>query len=214
MLSLGPMTIVEHILQRLRKAGIEKVYINLHYRGQQIVEHLGNGGRFGLDIEFLPEIQPLGTAGTVASIADRMGDDHLLVHYGDIVTGENLKSLALQHVERKAEATVLLHRRVGSNSFAYVDSNHLVTRFVERPDNEPVDAHLSYAFSGICALSPECVRQVAMAGAQDLPRDVFPGLCSRGGFYGVVLSSFRYAIDSPSRLDSARRAFAMESRAS
>ena len=79
LLEVGGRPIVEHILHRLRRHGVREVYINLHHRAELFPERLGDGSRFGLTIHYLPELAPLGTAGTARNVLARVDQD-LLVH--------------------------------------------------------------------------------------------------------------------------------------
>lgn len=214
LLDLGPMTILEHILGQIQRTTIQEVFINLHYRGQDIVDRIGNGSRFGLQIRYCHEAQLLGTAGSVGQLAKEVQQQDLLVHYGDIVSTQDLKVFCEGHRASKLAATILVHRRKGSNSFAFFGEADRIDRFLERPQMVPADADKSFAFSGICALSPECVRRIVEKGAKDLPADLFGELSLQSQLRGVRLSSFRVAVDSPARLEMARRVFASEVRQS
>jgi mannose-1-phosphate guanylyltransferase/phosphomannomutase len=63
-------------------------------------------------------------------------------------------------------------------------------------------------FSGICVLSPSAQAGIPRGGQPDLPAHVFPVLAERGLLFAQRLAGFRCAIDSPERLDLARRALA------
>jgi N-acetyl-alpha-D-muramate 1-phosphate uridylyltransferase len=54
-------------LERLAAAGFREAVINVSHLGEKIVEHVGDGGRFGLSIRYSREPQPLETAGGIAS---------------------------------------------------------------------------------------------------------------------------------------------------
>ncbi|TPV96814.1 MAG: nucleotidyltransferase family protein [Myxococcales bacterium FL481] len=209
LLSLGQETIVEHILRQLVRASITDVYINLHYLAPQFPAHLGDGERFGLRLHYLHERAPKGTAGTPRDLAAEIANDALLVHYGDIVTNHDLSELAHAHRDLTAEATILVHQRPGSNSYAYfADDGQHIERFVERPATSPDPTRPSWAFSGVCVLCAGLLRRLSPAPVLDLPRDVFPGVAKARRLAGQPLRGYRWAIDSPERLAMARRALA------
>lgn len=76
--------LIEYALERLAAAGIKHVVINLAYRGDQIREHLGKGDRWGLDIQYSPEDEPLETAGGITRALPLLGDAPFLVVNGDV----------------------------------------------------------------------------------------------------------------------------------
>ncbi|MCG8555213.1 MAG: nucleotidyltransferase family protein [Proteobacteria bacterium] len=209
LLEVGDRAIVEHILGALARHGICEVHLNLHHHAQQFRNHLGSGARYGLAISFSYEQSPLGTAGTLRALREHFDDGPLLVHYGDVLTEHDLASLFGVHCERSALATLLVHRRRGSNSYAHVDERGLVKRFVERPRVAPpfADPEGSWAFSGLCVLSQAALDELDVMQAQDLPRDAFPRWAAAGNLWAQSLAGYRCAVDSPERLKSARKDF-------
>jgi len=84
MLPLGDKPLVEHTIDNLRRYGVQQVYMATHYKPEALSNHFGDGRAFGVQIDYIHEEQPLGTAGVLASLPK--GDDPLLVINGDIVT--------------------------------------------------------------------------------------------------------------------------------
>lgn len=211
LLEVGGRTIVEHILLQLARHGFDHVVINVHHQAEAFPARLGDGARYGVRLEYVHEAQPLGTAGTTRALAPQLsaGED-LLVHYGDILTDHDLGALLRQHRRQQAAATMLLHQRAGSNSFAELEGDGRVRRFLERPAQMPITEAPPWVFSGICLVSAACAQSLP-GNAFDLPRDVFPGLARAGRLYGQPLAGGRWAIDSPERLAAARAAWAVHS---
>jgi dTDP-glucose pyrophosphorylase/CBS domain-containing protein len=104
MLPVGDRPLIEHIVHQLRDAGIARVSITTHFQSESIVNHLGNGKAFGVDIDYVNEDQPLGTAGSLALLSD--WDSPLLVMNGDILTRINHRSMFVFHQENDAAVTV------------------------------------------------------------------------------------------------------------
>lgn len=84
--------LVVHHLEALAAAGFESVVINLSWLGEQIREQLGDGGRFGLEIEYSEESEALETAGGILQALDRLGERFIVVN-ADIVTDFDFASL-------------------------------------------------------------------------------------------------------------------------
>ena len=97
LLSVGSKTLIEHNLERLKAAGINDVVINVSYRGEQIVEKIGDGKRFGMKITYSYELDlPLGTGGGVFQALKYLGKQPFLVLSSDVWTDypfEKLKDL-------------------------------------------------------------------------------------------------------------------------
>ncbi len=77
--------IIEYQLERLKKAGFNDIVINLSHLGNLIEEHLGDGSKFDLKIEYSEEgDQPLETAGGIIHALPKLGNKPFLVMNADI----------------------------------------------------------------------------------------------------------------------------------
>ena len=85
--------LIEYHLDALARAGITDVVINHAWLGQQIEDHLGDGSRFGLNIRYSPEGEPLETGGGIFKALALLGDDPFLLVNGDIWTDYDFRSL-------------------------------------------------------------------------------------------------------------------------
>ncbi len=210
MLEAGGRPLLELILRHLRRQGVTEVAVNLHFRPEVIREHFGDGSALGLRIHWSYEAELQGTAGGAREVAGFLGaTPEFLVHYGDVVTTQDLRAMLAFHRERGARATMLVHRRERSNSVAVVAPDGRVERFLERPtEAERAGVESPWVFSGICICSRDVLGSIPPEGPSDLPRDIFPGLVAEGGLYAFELGGFRCAVDSEERLETVREACA------
>ena len=104
MLPVGDRPLMEHILQQLHESGIRHVSITTHYKPETIVEHFGNGAAFGVELNYVHEDRPLGTAGALGLLPP--WNSPLLVINGDILTRVNHQSMLVFHQENRAMVTV------------------------------------------------------------------------------------------------------------
>jgi NDP-sugar pyrophosphorylase family protein len=209
MLTLGKRTIVEHIVSHLADHGAREILINLHYSPEAIVRCLGDGRDWGVRIQYFHESALLGTAGALRPMAETLGEEPFLVHYGDVVTNHNLTNLVDRHHSRNPLATILVHERERSNSVVSFDEDGRVSSFLERPDEAERSTITSrWVNSGIAVLSPSIFQRIPCNGYSDLPRDVYRALVPSGELFAAPLSGYRCAVDSPERLEQARDAAA------
>ena len=108
MLPVGDRPLLERTLERLRDAGITSVSITTHYLAEAIAGHFGDGHAFGLDVDYVTEDRPLGTAGALARMGRFSGT--LLVMNGDILTGVDFRDMLAFHRMHGADATVGVRR--------------------------------------------------------------------------------------------------------
>lgn len=205
MLDVGGMPLLERILRHHYTCGVRQVVLNLHYLPDVIRSHFGSGEALGLAITYSVEPMLLGTAGALRHAAARLREGPFLVQYGDVLCTQDIGPLFERHRAKGALATILVHRRPGSNSVVTVADDGRVTGFWERPTEPPPASEADrWVFSGLCVLSPDLLDLIPDGVVWDLPRDVFTPLVSSGRLQAVPLGAFRLAVDSPERLAQAR----------
>ena len=106
MLPVGDKPMMEHTLEDLKRAGFREFYISVNYLADQIVNYFGDGSRHGVSISYVSEETPLGTAGPLSLLPERVGDQSVIVVNGDILTKMDFANLADFHSSRGAAATM------------------------------------------------------------------------------------------------------------
>jgi NDP-sugar pyrophosphorylase family protein len=198
-----------HTLRHLAACGWDEVGINLHFESDQIKEAIGDGASWGVRVHYRAESQLSGTAGGVRCFEDWLGRDDVLVMYGDLLLDQDLGALLEAHRKSDADATLLVHRRRGSNSFVDLGPDGRILRFVERPvEAERRRLGEAWVNSGVQLLSASLRAEIPAAGPADLPRDVYARCADFLHLQGVPLSGYRCAIDSRERYAQAERALA------
>jgi dTDP-glucose pyrophosphorylase/CBS domain-containing protein len=104
MLTVGGRPLMELTLENLHNAGIEHVDISTNYRAANIVDHFGNGKAFGIELNYIQEDRPLGTAGALGLMETPKGT--LLVINGDVITQVDFGTMLAYHQKHKADITV------------------------------------------------------------------------------------------------------------
>jgi mannose-1-phosphate guanylyltransferase len=208
MLPIDGYPVLAWIIANLRRQNVTELVMNLHYFPESIIDYFGDGSKFGTQINYSREAELQGTAGGVRDARQQLaGAAEILVHYGDIVTDQNVEEMLELHRTNNALATLLIHERNKSNSIVALDKSNRITGFLERPtEEERQQLSSKWVNSGVCICSPEIFDHIPPTGLVDLPRDVFVKLVDTNRLYGFPLSGFRCAIDSPDRLESTRRA--------
>jgi dTDP-glucose pyrophosphorylase len=161
MLPVGDRPLLEILVDQLRAAGIKNVNMATHYKGDVIAEHFGDGRKFGVDISYVKETEPLGTAGALSMID--VGDEPLLVMNGDIVTNIDFRAMLRFHMENQAELTVAVRHYRFKVPFGVVESNGaFITSVSEKPTVEQL------INAGIYLLSPSVCSSVPKGQSYDM----------------------------------------------
>jgi dTDP-glucose pyrophosphorylase/CBS domain-containing protein len=153
MLSIGGRPLMERIIDQLRDAGIQHVNVTTHYRPDKIRDHFGDGSAFGVDLQYVNEDLPLGTAGALALV--EQSESPLLVINGDILTQVNFRAMLEYHREQKADMTVAVRRYDVDVPYGVVESEAgLVQRLSEKPQLR------FFVNAGIYLLEPTALRMI------------------------------------------------------
>lgn len=104
MLPVGDRPLMEIMVEQLKQAGVRRINVTTHHKLDKIVDHFGDGGAFGVEMSYLAEDRPLGTAGGLALMAPPT--ETTLVINGDILTQVDFRSMLVFHREHHAELTI------------------------------------------------------------------------------------------------------------
>ena len=156
MLPIGNRPILEIILESLLRSGFHRILISIGYLGQAIQDHFGDGSSFGLEIRYLIEPEPLGTAGALGLIPEDLRPaSPFLVINGDLLTRLNFAAFRDFHLAANYEFTLCCRPYEVTIPFGYpVLDGDLVADFREKPTFH----HL--VNSGIYCLSPDLLDEV------------------------------------------------------
>jgi mannose-1-phosphate guanylyltransferase/phosphomannomutase len=197
---------MEHIVELLGRHGFEEVVVTLEYMPEVIQGYFGDGSEWGMKIEYSVEEEPLGTAGSVKYVEDRLGERFVIVS-GDALTDVNLSEALSFHEEREAEATLVLKKVDDPSEFGIVtvEEDGRITDFMEKPDEEEVFSYT--ANTGIYILEPSVLDDIPEGQEYDWADDQFPKMLEEGrSLYGYVTEAYWEDIGTIEQYMGAQRA--------
>lgn len=106
LLPLGENTIIEVIISKLKENGFDEIYLTTNYKSELFESYLGDGSKFFVKITYSKEDKPLGTAGPLKLLQQHLTEPFLVIN-GDILTNLNFKELMNEHLQRKADFTLV-----------------------------------------------------------------------------------------------------------
>lgn len=134
MLQIGGRPIMERIINQLRDSGIGRVSVTTHYLHDQIADHFGDGENFGLDIDYVREDNPLGTAGGLSKM--QRPSQPVLVMNGDILTELNFRMFSHFHKENNAVMTVAVRPYEHTVPYGVMETDGIEVKAIqEKPKN-------------------------------------------------------------------------------
>jgi len=128
--------ILFYVLDNLAEAGIEKVGIVISPETGKAIKHsVGDGARWGMELEYVLQEAPLGLAHAVKVARPFLGSDPFIMYLGDNLIGSGIRGLCEYFQNSNADASILLKPVNDASSFgiAEVDSSGKVLRLVEKP---------------------------------------------------------------------------------
>lgn len=190
MLPIGGRPLLDHLVRLVRAHGVRDVAVNLHHHGQVIRDHLGDGSDYDVSIVYSHEPVLLGTAGAVHALRHFL-DEPFFVLYGDVLTDEDLTSLAAWHRATHADLTMTLYRVEDPTRAGVVEAgpDGRVTRFQEKPSAAEVFSDL--ASTGVLIAQPSVLASIPADRPADIGHDLLPALLSEGAaVYGRLASGY------------------------
>jgi NDP-sugar pyrophosphorylase family protein len=169
--------LVEHVLRRLRAAGVRDVIVNTHHRAAELEGYLrGRADEDGLRIEIAHEPELLDTGGGLKNVAWFFaGEQPFFVHNADILSGVDLRALYAAHASRNALATLSVRARESARHFLFDAGDRLVGwERSDPPERDwaaaPVAGATALAFDGIQVVSPAVFAKLSESGCFSLTR--------------------------------------------
>lgn len=165
MLTVGGKPLLQILIESLREAGFRKIIINIRYLGEVIQDYFKDGSAFDVDISYIEEPFPLGTAGSLSLIpAQERPVYPFPVINGDLLTTLNFKSFCEFHVAAQYDFTLCGRPYKVQVPFGYpVVEGDIVTAFKEKP------VFNFLVNSGIYCLSPELIDKIPENQYFDMP---------------------------------------------
>ncbi len=179
LLEVQGKTIAEHLFDLLKRHGIRDAVLCIGYLRDKIKEHFGDGSKFGVNIDYAEESEPLGTAGPL-KLAKKYLKDSFIVSNGDELKDINIPRMFRLHKRKNALATIALTTVEDPSHYgvARLDGSRII-EFVEKPTNPP--SNLINA--GFYIFEPEVIDMIPEGYAM-LEKDVFPKLAKLGRLRG------------------------------
>ena len=201
MLEIGGEPLLAHHVRRLQAVGVTEIAINLHHAADVITDYFGDGGQYGVHIEYSYEPQLLGTAGAAKKLADFL-DESFYVIYGDVFNNVDLAALAGFHANGKqaqqadTALSMSLYRVPNPTECGLVEitAGGRVTRFVEKPPADQVFTDLANA--GLLICDAPVLAYVPPATVYDFGRDLIPELLAQEvPVFGKPVTETEHVID-------------------
>ena len=153
MLPIRGKPILEHLIERAKSDGFQKIILSVNYLAEQIVNHFEDGKKFDLSINYIHEKEPLGTAGALSLLEDNIKSSPIIVTNGDILTDVSYSDLLGPLYNDHCDGVMAVRLQEWQNPFGVILSKD--TKLI---DLEEKPIHRYQVNAGIYALNPSLLK--------------------------------------------------------
>jgi len=163
LLPIAGKPILEHIINRAKAEGFSHFILAIYHLGYMIEDYFGNGEKFDVQIDYLREASPLGTAGAL-SLLDPQPNSTFIVTNGDVITEIRYGELLDFHQRNGASATMAVRMHEWQNPFGVVQTQGIeITSYEEKPISR------SYINAGVYVIESSSLELLKKSERYDMP---------------------------------------------
>lgn len=187
LLPVNGIPVLQRQIECLKRQGITHIIIAIGHLGEQIQNFLGTGEAFGVEIRYIQEEVPLGTAGALFFLKNQICEDFFLIN-GDLIFDVDFSRLMAFHQVHGAEATLLVHPNDHpyDSGLVIADTDGCVRGWLTKEDDRKW--YHNCVNTGIHVLAPRFLQRLSELKKTDLDRDLLKPM---------ILSKTVFAYSSP-----------------
>ena len=164
LLKVGAKPILESILEQFIEAGFYNFYISIHFKAEMVRDYFGDGSKWNVNIKYVFEESPLGTAGCLGLLPKNLPDMPILMMNGDLLTKVDFVELLNFHLHHGGDATMCVREYDLQVPYGVVKSkDHLITSIEEKPK------HSFFVNAGIYVLNSSMFQDIDGKSYIDMP---------------------------------------------
>ena len=199
MIKIDGKPVLEHEIECLNKQGFKDLIITISHLGSIIMDYFGDGSKFGVKIEYFNEVTPLGNAGALFQLKDKLAEDFLLIN-ADSIFDIDFNRFVKYHKEKGGLVTLFTH----PNSHPYdsgliiTDNEMRVLKWLNKEEVRPI-YYKNRVNAGIHVISPKILEQVIDTPKIDLDRQLLKPLAGTGMIYAYDSPEYVKDMGTPDR---------------
>jgi len=184
LIDIGGKPLLSWHVEKLKSFGIDNLIINLFHKGEQIENFLGDGSKWGINIEYVYEKELLGTGGGIGNALSSIGSEPFIVMSGDVWTDFDFSNLSLNEGS-------LAHLIMIENPPENPDGDMFLYKGKVNSSGEG----RSLTFSGLALIDPQLFIG-AKAGKYDLWKEILLPASEKGQVSAEVYGGYLVNINT------------------
>ena len=180
--------LIDHLFDLLKRHGIRNTVLSVGHQKEKIKKHIDDGFRFGMNVSYCEEDEPLGTAGALGLLkgSNMIPTEPFIVSNGDELKNIDIDEMFEAHKNSNALVTIALTAVDNPSVYGVARlSGNQILEFVEKPSPEKTPSNFINA--GFYIIEPDVIDMIP-DGFSMLEKDVFPKLAEMGRLHGFTFS--------------------------
>lgn len=192
--------ILEYQIESLKRSGINDITLIIGHLGHIIKEHFGDGMNYGVEIKYLEETEPLGSAGSLYYLKGLSEEDFFLV-FGDLILDVDFVRFYEYHKKKGGQITLFTH----PNSHPYdsdillADENNLVLGIISKKEERKGYYH-NFVNAGLYCLSSEILANIQSPVKTDFEGELLKDAIRKRTVYAYRSPEYVKDMGTPDRL--------------
>lgn len=200
MLPVAGLPVTEHQILAAKRAGIHTLVLATSYLAEVFTPYFGDGSKWGINIRYAVEKEPLGTGGAIRNAAQLLeGDEPIVIFNGDVLSRHSIADQIAFHQAKKADVTLHLIEVDDARAFGCVPTNSQgrVTAFLEKMEN-PITKFIN---AGCYVFSPDVIKEIPPGSVVSVERETFPSLIAQNRpVFGYKQAAYWLDVGTPAAL--------------
>ncbi len=184
LIEIGGKPLLSWHIEKMKSYGTDHLIINLFHEGEQIENFLGDGSKWGMNIEYIYEKELLGTGGGIGNALSSIGKDPFIVMSGDVWTDFDLSNLSLKD-DCLAHLVLIENPPQNSEGDMYLDKGKVNSLGIGR----------SLTFSGLALIDPKLFFSVK-GDKYDLWKEILSPASEKGQVSAEVYGGYLVNINT------------------
>ncbi len=200
--------ILEWQIERLKENGINDIILAIGHLGEKIKDYFGTGERFGVQIRYFHEEEPLGSAGCLFYIRDMLDEGPFFLIFGDVLFDIDIARMIRFHQENKAEATLFAHPNAHpfDSDLIISDKDNRVIGFDSKHNDRAGYWYDNLVNAGLYLLERSFCGKISASMKTDLEKDLLLPMAARQeSIYAYCSPEYVKDVGTPERICAAEK---------
>lgn len=220
MIKIEGKPVLEHEILCLKEQGFTDLIITVSHLAEHIIRYFGDGSRFGVNIEYFIEEQPLGNAGALFKLRNKLTEDFLLLN-ADAVFDIDFNRFVAYHKAKGGLVTLFTHpnNHPYDSGLVIADDRGIVQQWLTKEDARP-QWFTNRVNAGIHVINPQVMDLTGIdpetVGTEvdgkrikvDLDRQLLKPLCGTEKMFCYDSPEYVKDMGTPDRYEAVCRDFA------